>query len=85
MVWFRILLCDKGFNSLLNNKILDLSKFKAFADDKITVTQKLKFELGRLEDILGKGEIAGNQHFLLFPPCFQKLYISGSLNVGIVW
>ena len=22
------------------------------------------------EDIVGKGEIAGNQHFLLFPQCF---------------
>ena len=23
------------------------------------------------EDIVGKGENAGNQHFLLFPQCFQ--------------
>ena len=27
-------------NSLQNDKILDLSKFKAFADDKINVTKK---------------------------------------------
>ena len=24
------------------------------------------------ENIMGKGENAGNQHFLLFPQCFQK-------------
>ena len=38
----------KIFNSLPNDKILDQSKFKAFADDKINVTQKLKFVLGRV-------------------------------------
>ena len=31
------------------------------------VTQKLKFNLGRAENIVGKGENAGYQHFLLFP------------------
>ena len=31
--------CQFIFNSLPNDKILDLSKFKAFADDKIIVTQ----------------------------------------------
>ena len=33
---------------------------------------KLKLVLGMLEKILGKGENAGYQHFLLFPKCFQK-------------
>ena len=27
----------------------------------------------------------GYQHFLLFPQCFQKASLSGSLKVGIVW
>ena len=27
--------------------------------------------MGREENILGKGENAGYQHFLLFPQCFQ--------------
>ena len=39
----------------------------------------------RVENIVGKGENAGNQHFLLFYPCFQKCLSSGSLKVGIVW
>ena len=59
--------------TLPNNKILDKSKFKAFADDKMILTQKLKFVLGREENIVGKGENAGYQHFLLFPQCFQML------------
>ena len=57
-------------NFLPNDKILDLSKLKAFAEDKISVTQKLKFKLGRVENNVGKGENAGYQHFLLFPQCF---------------
>ena len=72
-------------NSLANNKILDLSKLKAFADDNSNVNQKLKFALGRVENIVGKGENAGYQHFLLFPQCFQKASSFGSLKVGIVW
>ena len=38
-----------------------------------------------VENIEGKGENAGYQHFLLFPQCFQKASFSGSLKVGIVW
>ena len=67
-----------------NDKFLDLSKFKAFADDNLNVYQKLKFALGRVENIVGKGENAGYQHFLLFPQCFQKASFLGSLKVGIV-
>ena len=58
-------------NSLSNDKILDWSKLKAIADDKIDVNEKLKFDMGRVENIVGKGENAGYQHFLLFPQCIQ--------------
>ena len=54
-------------NSLPNDKFLDWSKFKELADGKRNVTEKLKFVLGRVENIVGKGENAGYQHFLLFP------------------
>ena len=73
------------FNSLPHDKILDWSKFKAFADDKLNATKKLKFVLVRVENIVGKGEDAGYQHLLLFPQCFPKPSLSGSLKVGIVW
>ena len=29
----------------------------------------------RVENIMGKGEIARNEQFLLFPQCFQKLSV----------
>ena len=29
--------------------------------------------LGSVENIVGKGENAGNQHFLLFQQCFRSL------------
>ena len=71
------------FNFLPNDKILDWSKFKAFADDKINLAEKLKLVLEWMENSVGKGENAGYQHFLLFPQCFQKPSLSGSLKVGI--
>ena len=67
------LVCQCMFNSLPNDKILDDSKLKVFAEDKINVAKKLKFVLGRVEN-MGKGENAGYQHFLLFPRCFQKAF-----------
>ena len=78
------------FNSLSNDKFIDWSKLKAFADDKSNLVEKSnqiwpKFVLGRIENIVGKGENAGFQHFLLFPQCFQTVSILGSLKVGIVW
>ena len=78
---------DKRFfcNSLPNDTIFAQSKLKALAEDKMNVTQKLKFVSRRTENILGKGENAGYQHFLLFPKCFQKPSSPGSLKVEIVW
>ena len=72
-------------NSSPNDKILDFSKMKALADDKIIVADKLKFVLGRVENIVGKEENAFYQHFLHFQKCFQKAYFSRLLKVGIVW
>ena len=72
-------------NPVPNDKIFDWSKLKAFADDNINVNEKFQFILGKIENIVGKGENAGYQHFLLFPQCFLKAVFSGSLKVGIVW
>ena len=58
---------------------------KTFADDKINITEKFKFVLGRVESIVGKRENAGYQDFLLFPQWFQKVSYTGSLKVVIVW
>ena len=59
-------------NSLPNDKILDLSKYKAYADDTINMNQKLKLDFRRVENIVGKGENDGYQHYLHFPQCFLK-------------
>ena len=61
------------FNALPNDNILGLSKLKVFAEDNIQVTEDLKFVLWRVENIVGKGENAGYQHFLLFPQCFLRV------------
>ena len=51
---------------------------------------KIEIVLGRIENIVGKGENAGNQHFLLFSQCFQKVSFTVSLKVvmygtGLRW
>ena len=55
----------------------DWSKLKVFADDKLNVTENLKLVLGRVENIIGKGENAGYQHFLLFLTVFLKDFFRG--------
>ena len=65
--------------------MLDQSNLKALADNNINVTEKLKLVWGRVENIVGKGESAGYQHFLLFPQCFQKASFSWLLKVGTEW
>ena len=47
------------------------------------MNQKSKFALGRVKNIVGKGENAGYQHFLLFPQCFQQPTYSGLLKLGL--
>ena len=86
IIYFILKIVTSNFvNSLPNNKILNWSKLKAFVDDKIRVNEKLKFGLGRVENIVGIGDSAGYQHFLLFPQWFRKAAFSRLLKVGIVW
>ena len=48
---------------LPDDTFLDWFKLKAIADHKVNVTQKLEFVLGRVYNIVGKGENAGYQNF----------------------
>ena len=68
-----------------DDKILGLSKLKAFADDKLNIIQNIEVVFHSIENIVGKEENAGYQHFLLFPQCFQKAYSSSASKVVIVW
>ena len=59
---------------------MDLTKFKAFADDKFNDAKMMISVFDIIENIVGKGENAGNQHFLLFPQCFHKFCLARSLK-----
>ena len=39
----------------------------------------------RVENIVGKGENDGYQHFLLFPQCFEKAFFPDISKGVIVW
>ena len=72
-------------NPFSNNIFLDWNKLKVFPDNKLNAG-KIKISVfERVENIVGKEENAGCQHFLLFPQCFQKSSLSGLLKVKIVW
>ena len=73
------------FNPLPNEIFLDMTKLKAFADNKLNVA-KINISLcDRVENTVGKEENAGYQHFLLFPQCLPRPSSLGSLKVRIVW
>ena len=59
-------------NPSANNKILDRSKLKAVVDEKINVREKLKFVLGSMENIVGKGKKCWLPAFSPFPAMFSK-------------
>ena len=47
-----------------------MTKLKAFADNKVAKMTIFLFD--RAKNTVGKGEIAGYQHFSLFQQCFSK-------------
>ena len=57
---------------LADDKIFAESKLKAFADNNFSVVQMVQFFPDQVENIIEKGDNAGNQHFPLFPQCFSK-------------
>ena len=73
------------FTNHSESKTLELTKSRAFADNKLNVA-KIGFSLfDRVENTAEKGENAGYQHFLLSPQCFPNPSSLGLLKVGIVW
>ena len=66
--------CEK--KSLLQpfpkQQILDTSKVKEFADDNFIFHENGRKFSKRVENSVGKGEIACYEQFLLFPQHFQK-------------
>ena len=66
-------------------EILDSSKLKEFADDNFKFDKNGRKLSKRVENTVGKGEIARYEQFLLFPQCFQKACFPGASKRVIVW
>ena len=54
-------------NPFPQDKVLDQTELKAFADDKLSVTKMIIFVFDRVENIVGKGEIACTSNFSFLP------------------
>ena len=50
-----------------------LSRLKEFANDNFVFNENGRKCSKRVENTVGKGEIARHKQFLLFPLCFQKV------------
>ena len=59
-------------------QILDFSKVKEFADDNFKFDEDSRTFSKQVENIVGKGEIAHYEQFLLFPQCFQRISNAGT-------
>ena len=64
--------CEGALRHFTKSQILDMTKLKAFADDKSNIAKMTISLFDRVENTVGKGENAGYQHFLFFPQGFPK-------------
>ena len=71
-----------SFNFSPNNTILGWSKLKAFADDNVNVTQKLKFVLGRIEKNIRYKKILVTGILSLSKNVFKSLLFKGYKKSG---
>ena len=71
-----------AFNSLPNYKSFDWSKFKAFADDKIKVIESLKIVLGKVENIVGRGENAAFSRLLKVEIKWERVKLDNLIIVS---
>ena len=65
------------FNSLQNGKILDWSKLKAFADNKIIGAEKLNFVLGKVETLCEKKKMVVTSIFSFSNNVFKSCLLQG--------
>ena len=74
-----------SLNPSPNDKVLDPSKLKEYADDNFKSYENGRKLSKRVENTVGKGEIARYEQFLLLPQCFQKACFQGASKGVIVW
>ena len=63
-----------GRNPFPKRQILDFSTLKEFADDNLRFEENGSKFSKKIENTVGKGEIAHYEQFLLFPQCFQVFH-----------
>ena len=71
--WLEDLLSLYSFNPFPHDKNLDQTKLKAFAEDKLNVTKMIVSMFDRIENIVGKGEIACTSNFSFSHNVFKRL------------
>ena len=71
---------QKDAQPITRRQILDSSKLKEFTDDNFKFDENGRKLSKRVENTVGKGEIARYEQFLLFPQCFQKACFPGVSN-----
>ena len=70
-------------NTLANDTILGMCKFKTSADEKFGVAEIMGLIFERVENIVAKRENAGYQHFSFFYNAFQRLLTLGRSKLGL--
>ena len=68
----KVRLYGKGLTLSKKRQVLDSSKLKEVADDNFKFHENGRKFSKWVKNIVGKGEIARYEQFLLFPQCFQK-------------
>ena len=58
---------------------------KKFAEYNFKVDENGRKIFKRIENTVGKGEIARYEQFLLFPQCFQKTFTADTSKTVLVW
>ena len=74
---------DSWFNLFPHDKILDQTKLKAFADDKLNVIKMIISVFDRVENIVAKGEIACTSNFYFSHNVFKRLLFQTRPKVSL--
>ena len=74
-----------SFNPLPDDKILDQTKLKAFADDKLNVTKLVISVFDRVENFVQKGELASTSIFSFSHDVFKLASFPDPSKGVIVW
>ena len=70
---------------MTNFRLFQTDKLKEFADDDFKLNKNGRKLSQQVENIVGKGEIARYERFLLFPKCFQKACFPEASKGVTVW